>query len=219
MTGKTPFKRARNAEQIEQRRRDILQAAAFLMQKDGFDKVSLNAIARRTGLAKSNIYRYFESKEEIFLQLLTDDWVAWIDDIEIQLRPYQGSNEIEPVVKVLASSLVANSRMCELISVLTAVLENNLSEEALIKFKTDSIGLQMRLLASLGSVLSAIPQDTLLKVGQSIFAMIGGMWPLTHPNAVCQKVMNRPELTALKMEFETCLESAMRLIFKGAYAN
>ena len=39
--------------------------------------VSLGDIARRVGLAKSNLLRYFESREDIFLTLLLREWEAW----------------------------------------------------------------------------------------------------------------------------------------------
>ncbi|MCA9688374.1 MAG: TetR family transcriptional regulator, partial [Myxococcales bacterium] len=55
------FQRARSDAQKEQRRAAILQAAAALLDEGSLEAVGLNAIARRAGIAKSNVYRYFES--------------------------------------------------------------------------------------------------------------------------------------------------------------
>ena len=59
------FQRARRPEQKRQRRAAILAAAAELLASDGVDGVTLNRISHRVGLAKSNLYRYFDSREQI----------------------------------------------------------------------------------------------------------------------------------------------------------
>jgi AcrR family transcriptional regulator len=64
------FQRARSAEQREARRRTILDTAAAMLEEMPVSEVSLNELSRRVGLAKSNVLRYFESREEILLELL-----------------------------------------------------------------------------------------------------------------------------------------------------
>jgi len=70
--------RARQPAQKEERRQSILDAATDLLRDDRADRVSLGHIASRCGFAKSNVYRYFESKEEIFLTLYLFDTEQWI---------------------------------------------------------------------------------------------------------------------------------------------
>lgn len=216
MKRSTSFTRARQPEQIEQRRREILKAAAFLMKKNGFDNVSLNAIAERTGLAKSNIYRYFESKEDIYLHLLKVDWARWLEQVENDLQPHRGSNDIEVAAKVFTQAYCASPRLCELISVMASVLENNLSEEALIGFKTDSGVIFTRVLALISMVLPNIPSDKVPSVAHSALAIIAGLWPLCHPSAKLKKVLQRPEFELSKLDFSSSLETAITLLFKGA---
>jgi AcrR family transcriptional regulator len=54
------------------RRKQILDAAAELFSRSGYHGVTVDAIARRAGISKGNLYWYFKSKREIF-QLLFDD--------------------------------------------------------------------------------------------------------------------------------------------------
>ncbi|MCJ7522659.1 MAG: TetR/AcrR family transcriptional regulator [Dehalococcoidia bacterium] len=54
-----------------QRRRQIFEAAAELFSHSGYHGVTVDAIARRAGISKGNLYWYFNSKREIF-QLLVD---------------------------------------------------------------------------------------------------------------------------------------------------
>jgi len=66
----TSFKRARSEEQRTQRRRMILDTTAAMLAEMPVAHVSLNELSRRVGLAKSNVLRYFESREAVLLELL-----------------------------------------------------------------------------------------------------------------------------------------------------
>lgn len=53
----------------DQRREQILDAAGQLFANKGFDKTSVDEIAREAGLSKGAIYWYFPSKEQILIGL------------------------------------------------------------------------------------------------------------------------------------------------------
>lgn len=52
-----------------QRREQILNAAADLFSKSGYHGVSVDAIAKKAGISKGNLYWHFKSKQEIFHKL------------------------------------------------------------------------------------------------------------------------------------------------------
>ena len=87
------WKRARSPEQKRQRRAQILAAAAELYGQHGFEGVSLNSIARNAGLAKSNLYRYFSGREEIFLGLVADDYAEYVDALGDRLGALAGTGD------------------------------------------------------------------------------------------------------------------------------
>ena len=72
------FQRARSEEQREVRRRAILDAAAAMLTEMPVAEVTLNELSRRAGLAKSNVLRYFESREAVLLVLLDSAWRDWL---------------------------------------------------------------------------------------------------------------------------------------------
>jgi len=67
------FQRARKPEEIEARRETLLAAAAELFDAEGPMGAGLNAIAARAGFTKSNVYRYFESREQVLLELFLSE--------------------------------------------------------------------------------------------------------------------------------------------------
>ncbi|MCX8959254.1 TetR/AcrR family transcriptional regulator [Erwinia psidii] len=48
------------------RREAIIEAAAALFQEMGYERASMNELARRLGGSKATLYNYFPSKEELF---------------------------------------------------------------------------------------------------------------------------------------------------------
>lgn len=56
----------------EQRSRQLLDAAARLMERDGSEAVSMQALAAEAGVSVGLIYRYFGSKDDVLLAVITD---------------------------------------------------------------------------------------------------------------------------------------------------
>lgn len=50
----------------EERRQAIITAAAQLFQEIGYERASMDAVAKRVGGSKATLYNYFTSKEELF---------------------------------------------------------------------------------------------------------------------------------------------------------
>lgn len=62
-----PVGRPRDAELQKRRRAEILDAATTVFAENGFAEADVQEIADKTGVGKGTIYRYFPSKEELFL--------------------------------------------------------------------------------------------------------------------------------------------------------
>ena len=54
------------------RSRQLLDAAARLMEREGSEAVSMQALATEAGVSVGLIYRYFGSKDEVLLAVITD---------------------------------------------------------------------------------------------------------------------------------------------------
>ena len=62
-----PVGRPPDAELQERRRAEILDAATHVFSKHGFAAADVQEIADKIGVGKGTVYRYFPSKEELFL--------------------------------------------------------------------------------------------------------------------------------------------------------
>jgi len=63
----------RRIKEKDSRKKQILKSARALFFKKGFNKVTVDEIARSSELGKGSIYLYFNSKEEIYAQILLND--------------------------------------------------------------------------------------------------------------------------------------------------
>src|SRR4051794_29220948 len=59
--------RPRDAALVERRREEILDTAAVVFARHGYPNTDVQFVADELGLAKGTIYRYFPSKQELFL--------------------------------------------------------------------------------------------------------------------------------------------------------
>jgi AcrR family transcriptional regulator len=137
--------RARNDEQIEQRIREIVDATARLYEENRFEDITFAMIAKEANFTRSNLYRYFETKEEIFLELIKFDIIHWRENIVKTFANYQFTSA-QTFTTVWVDLALQNKRMIKLFAIVYTLLEENSSLKALTGFK-QTIGMELVLVA------------------------------------------------------------------------
>ena len=107
-------------------------------------EMSLNELSRRVGLAKSNVLRYFESREAVLLELLDDFLGSWLTQLAGELAvgiAKQGTPEVraEQLAEILSRSLARRVVLCDLFGAQGGVLEHNVSIEVVKQHKRSSL--------------------------------------------------------------------------------
>lgn len=62
----------RTVKHPEERRRELLATAMRLFAEEGYDNVSVRAVARAAGVAPALAYHYFDSKQNLFAAAIED---------------------------------------------------------------------------------------------------------------------------------------------------
>jgi len=141
--------RARSDEQIEQRISEIVDATARLFEENRYEDITFAMIAKEANFTRSNLYRYFQAKEDIFLELLKSDIAVWRKDI---LENFTNENpSLREVAKISVELILKHKRMVKLLTILFTMLEPNASLEALTAFKqkiTEEIGMVAQFLST-----------------------------------------------------------------------
>ncbi len=197
----------------------MLDAAGRLFDAQGVDGTTLSAVAREVALAKSNLYRYFESREAILLQLYLTELEAWSVAVARMMRPLHASDDTDRVANALVSSLVDRRRLVELSAAVSTVLEHNVSEPTIVETKRVTLGWLASIAASLDNALPALGSDRVQRFLRHFCMHAVGTWPAAHPSDAAQRVQQRPEFSAMCVDYEGILRDHAQLVLRGLVAE
>ena len=212
------YQRARRPEQKLERRDAILAAARELALRDGVRSVSLADIAARVGIHKSALLRYFETREQIFLELTAQAWREWTAAL------HAGLDEAEPgspgsaalVADVFARSFGDRPLLCDLIAHTPLNLERNVSPEAVRRYKVTSLAAVDEAAAVAARVL---PELTLAECGEFVAALAslaGAVWQIANPvAALAELYASDPALARACVELTPRLRRTAEILLAG----
>jgi AcrR family transcriptional regulator len=225
MTAET-YRRARRPEQKLERRDAILGAARELALRDGVRAVSLADIAARVGIHKSALLRYFETREQIFLELTAEAWRDWttalhagldaatLDDAAALDAGAPGSAAL--VADVFARSFGDRPLLCDLIAHTPLNLERNVSPEAVRRYKLTSLAAVDEAAAIAQRVL---PELTLAECGEFVAALAslaGAVWQIANPAAALAELYaSDPALARACVELTPRLRRTAEILLAG----
>jgi AcrR family transcriptional regulator len=218
-TTKSPsFQRARRPAQIEERKEAILLTALLLFQKKGLENVSLTDIAREAGLAKSNIYRYFESREHIYLVVLQRLAARFEQRLYPPLEKLKGRGTVSKVANIITEAYIDSPEYGELITVVNSVLEKRLTPPLVINFRAVFLERRKRLAAVLASALPRVTAEKMLPFTLHIFLHVPGLWTFCYPRPDSEKLLNELKHRHLKFDFRREMTLFLQAILKEAIA-
>ena len=177
------------------------------------------------GLAKSNVLRYFESREAVLLELLDSAWHGWLVQLDREL-----ADAVDPAAPVtvrsgqlaaaIAASLAGRPTLCDLVGAQAAVLERNVSPDVAARYKRASLAG----ITALGAlILRCVPelgeQDAVKLAGVTILTT-GALWPHTQPSAAMLAAYDAdPELAAMRLDFTATIREVLEVMSLGLLAR
>ena len=89
----------------DERRTQIVETATMLFSELGFERVTIRLLAARCGVTEAALYRYFESKDELFDAVLKA--LKSRVDIDGALRPLEQCEDVEDLLFGLARHILS----------------------------------------------------------------------------------------------------------------
>ncbi|WP_329143303.1 TetR family transcriptional regulator [Streptomyces niveus] len=219
------FQRARSEEQRAQRRQAILDTTAAMLAEMPVAQVSLNELSRRVGLAKSNVLRYFESREAVLLELLDVASQEWLEHLEGALPSGVDAGAPLPergdqVVAVLAASLADRPVLCDLTSAQAAVLERNVSPAVAAQYKRTAIVNVGALAALTRTRVPELTEGDATRFAAVCVMTTGAIWTHAQPSAAMLAVYDAdPALAAMRIDFAATLREVLEVVLSGLLAR
>ena len=205
--------RARSDEQIEQRINEIMDATARLYEEHRFEDITFAMIAKEADFTRSNLYRYFQTKEDIFLELMKHDIAVWRADI---LENFADQNiTLHEFAEISVDLILKHRRMVKLFTILFTLLEPNSSLEALTAFKrkiNEEIGMVAHFLSTV-LPFSSIEAAAEFISAQSSLAI--GAYPMMDLTAKQKEAMQTIGMDTTPEYYKERLVHAIELLLRG----
>lgn len=126
------MQRARSAQDKENKKQEIKDKSIILFLENSKELPSVSQIANRCELTKGALYRYFKTKEEIFLDIMKDEYISWFYTNEKIIQ--QEDNFIKLLDKIFEPFL-KNQLLLSLSIIAPQIIEVNSSLEKTVEFK------------------------------------------------------------------------------------
>ncbi|MEF2279595.1 TetR/AcrR family transcriptional regulator [Deinococcus sp. YIM 134068] len=200
--------RARSPEEKGQRRDDILRAAEHLWTSTPYADLSMNQVAREAGLAKGTLYLYFDTREELFLALLTDHLQTWVGELTTRLDERRPGTPAE-VADVLAASARGHEALRRLLILLGTVLARNENYDLDLRFRRE-------VRQMLGGVVERLPftPEVSLRVLTHTCALAVGWQHATEETLTTDYLRRQRDLAFLAPRFETEFALGLRAVIE-----
>ena len=121
-------------ELIAGRREEIMNACEQLYRTMDFREITLKEISSITSFSRPTIYNYYQTKEEIFLNLFEREYVLWTEDLR-RMSSEPAITDKNVLAEKIAESIGKRKLMLKLLAVNLYDIENNSRMELLVSFK------------------------------------------------------------------------------------
>jgi AcrR family transcriptional regulator len=213
------WQRARTDDKKNERKEAIHEAAYSLFKKNGYDNVSFNGIASEAGFTKSNMYRYFSSREEIFLNIFANLFEKWVEGCINRLQKITQDEVISNFAKTWVESHKSHTQFLDLAPILFVSLERNSSYEQLLEFKKLAKNLLYKLSIEITRIYPDLHMDKAFKFLNLSFAATSSFWAASTQNETLKKIYEQEMFKELETNFEDDLASSIEVIIKGLKAK
>lgn len=177
----------------------------------------MDQVARRAGLAKGTVYLYFGAKEEMFLALLTAELRDWFESFSAMLNDDANTtNDARPLANAMVADLGGRRKMLRLAVQCHGTLERQVAEEAVLGFKQVTASGLAELGGLVENRISGVVRGEGPTLLLQVYALIVGLWQLAEPARSARAMVDRPEFSNLRPDFEHALTGGLVAILQGA---
>lgn len=209
-------KRAISEKDKKKRKEKILKTAWNLFKKADGQLPTVSAIAQKSGLSKGAFYLYFNSKEEIFLQLHLHKLQEWHESVAERLSRYsENISEVE-YAEIISDYVIKNPLLLKMGSLVRGVLEENTDEKTIVETKMQIAQLLERCGQLTCQNFSGVQLHQAIQIHMRIYALIFGLWQITSSPNHIRKMIKKARIDAFEPDFHDIVVESVATFLKGA---
>ncbi|MBI9015371.1 MAG: TetR/AcrR family transcriptional regulator [Clostridiales bacterium] len=208
------FERARSNEQKELRLKQIKDATMHLYNTVVYQDISMASIAKELDFTRGNLYKYYATKEEILLDVLSDKINVWHQNL-VTAMTYIPVDDIKQFSRIWAEVTDESKDFLKLFSILFSIIERNVSIEKLTLFKKEILTSNMATANLIKEKFPNMSDENIMNFLSLQISTIVGLYPLSNPSELQQQAIKNSGypytspcfLTTFKNFLETLLIS------------
>ena len=183
---------------VEKRPKEIMDACRKLYRTMPFNKITLKEIGAETSFSRPSIYNYFQTKEEIFLAILEDEYRLWNKKLERIISGHE-KMDAESYSAAMAESLEGRETMLRILCMNLYEIEEHSRTERLVDFKRQ----YRRTVELVGSGLEKFfpslgEKDRNIFIYE-FFPFLYGLYPYAHPTEKQLEAMEKAGMHAERL--------------------
>ena len=196
------------------RKEEIICACASLYKTMSFKDITIKEIGAATSFTRTSIYNYFQTKEEIFLALLQQEYEKWIADLDEIVAAHETLTDDELSIE-LADSLERRALLLKLMSMNHYDMEENSRLERLVEFKVaygNSIRAMDRLLIKFRPEMDNEDRQQFL---YAFFPFLFGVYPYTVVTDKQREAMEKAKVNFVYLSIREMVYACAKRVFAG----
>ncbi|MBN2160576.1 MAG: TetR/AcrR family transcriptional regulator [Spirochaetes bacterium] len=167
-------------EKAKKKRKIIIEALKRLLDKDVYSRITVQQIADEAGFSKGGILHYFPTKEDIYLELIEEIFIEFVQAHSSILEWELGTEEMAPISALVgAENFIIDKRN---IKILINIVLYGFEEEKIMKIISKYIRMHRNFYDNIITELSKegkarrksdLPSKYLSRITQTIVLFIG----------------------------------------------
>lgn len=195
------FKRARSEQQVQTRLDEIINACEEIYDKQGYEAVNVKAIGEKISCTRPAIYKYFHTKEEIMMEILSREFVDWKNELEEEFSKCK-KHDKNTFITILSTSLQHRMKLLELMSLRLEEIENGCRLERLVSFKQEAKSFFEVLHKEIHVFFPKATHQQELQFTQSFMTFIHGVYSYSHKTDKQMEASKKAGMKLHKTDFD-----------------
>ncbi len=212
------YKRARSDEQKSERIDHIVKTTAALYATTPYHSITLSMVAKELSFTRANLYKYFKTKEEIFLKIILADLRAWSEDVTISFEN-RSSISFDEFAHIWSEILARYPRFLELLGIINTIIEQNVTVEKLVPYKQEFFKYYGSAIEVVRAMLTELSSEECGSAVQRFALYAIGLYPTTKLNPVQEDAIAASGIPYATPDFVSDLESMISIYLQGVIHN
>ena len=200
--------RARSQEHKQERMQEIMDATDRLFQEKSYHEINLTTIAKKLEWPRPNLYKYVNTKEEIFLEIYLVKQEALLND----LTSIPTNLSQEDFIQRFAHAFSTHLDFVKYHAILFTVIETNVTVEKLADFKSRNYQQRQPLYELLGYYFKNSSLQEIKKIYLTILYQCVGLYGHTTNVDMYKKAFELANLQFHDDDFEEMLIDFLNIL-------